>query len=134
MKYIISLFFLLKEIISQEEQLYVSPCEKNTDPKQPEDCYGKSCEFIEETCCYLESIVKNETTFTNESKYECVDFAISDYDRPEQKELAIQQIKNGTYWITFNETYEEILVLKCNCNYSFPYMVFLILLFWGIIF
>ena len=93
----ILLFYLLKFIIA-EDDVYKSPCESVniTNKNNPSDCYGKSTEFIEETCCYLESMVKDKETNEIIKKYECVDFTKSDYDVPEQKQIAIEQIKNGT--------------------------------------
>ena len=65
----------------------------------------------------------------NQTNYECVDFAKSDYERKEQYELSIQQIKNGTYWLVYNKTYAEIISLKCNCNYLSTYELLLFLFF-----
>ena len=117
------LFFCLFNILlsQNENEIYQSPCESVnvTMSKKPNDCYGKSTEFIEEICCYLESIVKDKETNELKRKYECIDFAKSDYDRPEQKQIAIQQIKNGTYWKNFNDTYENIILLKCESNFIY---------------
>ena len=125
-------FFLLNIIISQEEnEINRSPCESVnvTESKNPNDCYGKSTEFIEEICCYLESNVKDKETNELKRKYECIDFAKSDYDRPEQKQIAIEQIKNGTYWETYNDTYEDIILLKCEGNFIFLKVLSFLLLF-----
>ena len=124
-------FCLLNIFISQnEDEIYKSPCDlvNITNSKNPKDCYGRSTEFIEEICCYLESIVKDKETNELKRKYECIDFAKSDYDRPEQKNIAIEQIKNGTYWTTYNDIYEDIISLKCesNCIYIkvFSFLIF----------
>ena len=121
------LFIFISKILTEEE-IYESPCEAKHNPEKPNVCYGRSCEFIEETCCFLESISYNETTDSNETTYECIDFAISDYDRPAQKEIAIEQIKNGTYWLTCDDTYDEIIKLECNSWFVFPYSLLLIFL------
>ena len=68
----------------------------------------RSCEYIEEICCYLESKTNN----TN--RKECVDFNFYDYMRDDLKNNAINKIKNGVYWETYNLTYDEIISLKCN--------------------
>ena len=125
----ICLFLLVKKIILQEI-IYQSSCEKVNNPTKPEDCYGKSCEFIEEICCFLESINTNSdlNNSFNQTKYECVDFAKSDYDREKQYKIAIEQIKNGTYWPEYNKTYVDIISLKCKCNYICPFAILLFLL------
>ena len=132
---LICFYYLLQQIKLQKNkgQVYESPCERIKNPTKPEECYGKSCEFIEETCCYLESIVTNNSDLNNifnETWYECVDFAISDYERENQKQIAIEQIKNGTYWAVYTDTYADIILLKCKCNYLFSYGMLLLLLFW----
>ena len=128
-------FYLLLQQIKLKKKtgkVYESPCERIHDPTKPEDCYGKSCEFIEETCCYMESIVSNNSDLNNifnETWYECVDFAISDYEGENQKQIAIEQIKNGTYWEVYNDTYLDIILLKCKCNFLFSYGILLLFLF-----
>ena len=90
---------------------YSSPCE-NARPKTFEDCLGLSCEFIEEKCCYLEAV--NSTNSTNK---ECIDFYVYDYMREDLKQKAIQKIINGTYWESYNDTYQKIIELKCKDEY-----------------
>ena len=120
------LLFLLNIIISEE--VYESPCENFHDPKKPEDCYGRSCEFIEEVCCYLESKINDTETNELINQYECVDFVKSDYDRPEQRQIAIEQIKNGTYWLpVYNDTYDQIISIKCESNFIFSKIFFFLL-------
>ena len=115
------LFFYLLKFIIAEDDVYKSPCESVniTNKNNPSDCYGKSTEYIEETCCYLESMVKDKETNEIIKKYEYVDFTKSDYDVPEQKQIAIEQIKNGTYWDAWNDTYEQIISLQCESNFIF---------------
>ena len=130
----IFLFLFLRTILSEEEeeQLYESPCERKYDPIKPQDCFGRSTEFIEETCCFLESIELNdidENNIFNQTVYECVDFAISDYERTEQKEIAIQKIKNGTYWVNFNEPYYDIITINCKSYFLIYKINFVLLLF-----
>ena len=120
---LVLLFCVLNILISQDksDEILKSPCKSAnvSNSKNPNDCYGRSTEFIEEICCYLESIVKEKETNELKRKYECIDFAKFDYDRPEQKQIAIGQIKNGTYWKTFNDTYEDIILLKCESNFIY---------------
>ena len=131
----IFLFILLRTILSEEEEeekLYESPCERKYDPIKPQDCFGRSTEFIEETCCFLESIELDDTdenNIFNQTVYECVDFAISDYERPEQKEISIQKIKNGTYWVNFNEPYYDIIAINCKYNFLIYKINFVLFLF-----
>ena len=121
MKIILFLFFsFFIQILSDDEgestdyyTNYKSPCEKIENPNSFEDCIGKSCEYIEEKCCYLES--KNHTT--NENKKECIDFYFYDYMRDDLKHDAIEAIKNGSYWDVFNETYDEIISLRCESEF-----------------
>ena len=124
------LLFLLYIIISEE--VYESPCERFHNPTKAEDCYGRSCEFIEEVCCYLESKVNDTEANELITKYECVDFIQSDYDVPDQKQIAIERIKNGTYWFPiYNNTYDQIISLKCESSFIFSkifsFLLFLIL-------
>ena len=127
MKFILFLFptFFI-QILSDEEEdpynYYISPCENSGIPKRFEDCLGKSCEYIEEKCCYLET--KNRTT--NEIEKECNDFYFYDYMRDDLKQNAIDAIKNGEYWEEYNETYDEIISLRCACQFLF-YQIFLYL-------
>ena len=131
MKYFLFLFLFLNfiiQILSDEEEedpynYYTSPCENSGIPKRFEDCLGKSCEFIEEKCCYLES--KNTTT--NEIRKECVDLNFYDYMKDDLKQNAINAIKNGEYWEDFNETYDEIISLRCASQILF-HQIFLYLL------
>ncbi len=122
------LFFCLFNILlsQNENEIYQSPCESVnvTMSKKPNDCYGKSTEFIEEICCYLESI-----NATGGKGKECIDFQFYDYSREDLKKTAIEKIKNGTYWDVYNETYDEIVSLKCNKDYLIP-PIFLLLFFY----
>ena len=103
------IFVLFNQILSQGNiDGYTSPCESTTNVEKFEDCIYKSCEFIEEICCYLES------TTNNTNRKECVDFNFYDYMRDDLKNDAINKIKNGVYWETYNYTYDEIISLKCN--------------------
>ena len=80
----------------------------------------------------MESIVSNNSDLNNifnETWYECVDFAISDYEGENQKQIAIEQIKNGTYWEVYKDTYLDIILLKCKCNFLFSYGILLLFLF-----
>ena len=120
-------FILLINIIQIFTHEYPSPCEATTDsnPSKYEDCKGKSCEFIEEICCYMEAI--NETD--NETVKECVDFQFYDYSRPELKKIAFEKIKNGTYWSDYDLGYSEIISMYCNNYYIFPNYFILLLLY-----
>ena len=97
---------------SYDDSIYKSPCEKVDEPNTFEDCLGLSCEFIEEKCCYLYSV--NSTNLTSK---ECIDFYVYDYMREDLKQKAIQKIKNGTYWESYNDTYQKIIELKCKDEY-----------------
>ena len=110
MKYFAFLIFVLFNQILLQENIdgYESPCESIETVEKFEDCLDRSCEYIEEICCYLESKTNN----TN--RKECVDFNFYDYMRDDLKNNAINKIKNGVYWETYNLTYDEIISLKCN--------------------
>ena len=95
-----------------DDSNYSSPCELEPNPKTFEDCLGLSCEFIEEKCCYLEAV--NSKNLTNK---ECIDFYVYDYMREDLKQKAIQKIINGTYWESYNYTYQKIIELKCKDEY-----------------
>ena len=96
---------------SYDDSIYKSPCELE-EPETFEECLGLSCEFIEEKCCYLYSV--NSTNLTSK---ECIDFYVYDYMREDLKQKAIQKIKNGTYWESYNDTYKEIFELRCKDEY-----------------
>ena len=110
MKYFVFLIFVLFNQILLQENIdgYESPCESIETVEKFEDCLDRSCEYIEEICCYLESKTNN----TN--RKECVDFNFYDYMRDDLKNNAINKIKNGVYWETYNLKYDEIISLKCN--------------------
>ena len=97
---------------SYDDSIYKSPCEKVDGPNTFEDCLGLSCEFIEEKCCYLYAVNSNDS----KSK-ECIDFYVYDYMREDLKQKAIQKIMNGTYWESYNYTYQKIIELKCKDEY-----------------
>ena len=88
------------------------------------DCLGRSCEFIEEKCCFLESI--NSTT--GKVDKECVDICFYDYMREDRKQKMINDIKNGTYWESFSGKYQEILTLNCKHEFLYPYILFIIII------
>ena len=120
------IFIIINQILSQWDN-EATPCERNNinnPPEKFEDCLGKSCEFIEEICCYLESI-----NATGGKVKECIDFQFYDYSREDLKKTAIEKIKNGTYWDFYKETYDEIVSLKCNKDYLIP-PIFLLLFFY----
>ena len=126
MKFFIFLIFFI-QILSDEDDYYsnyTSPCEKIGNPSNFKDCIGKACEFIEEKCCYLES--KNTTTGI--TLKECIDFYFYDYMRDDLKEKAIEAIKNGTYWEGYNETYDEIISLKCASEFLFQQIILYLLI------
>ena len=131
MKYILFLLqIFFSQIISQEETddyyaNYISPCESvRRNISSYEDCLGRSCEFIEEKCCYLESI-----NGTGQHQKECVDICFYDYMREDRKQQMINDIKNGTYWDSFNGTYAEIITLNCYNEFLYPDILFILLMF-----
>ena len=111
----------------------VSPCESaGLNVTSYSDCVGKSCEFIEEKCCFLESI-----NITNgKVDKECVDICFYDYIIENRKQQMIKDIKNGTYWDSYDGKYQEILQLNCHQVFIYPYVLFIIILFfmWYLIF
>ena len=116
MKFFLCLLLInICNILSEEEEEDISsPCESVNKTDKPEDCIGKSCEFIEEICCYIEFREINST----EIKKECIDFEYYHYLREDLKKEAIERIKNKTYWDEEDKNnYSEILTLKCNNNY-----------------
>ena len=117
----ILIFIIINRSLSDEYENYQSPCESMKNTSKFEDCLGKSCEFVEEKCCYIE--YRNET---NEVKRECIDFYFYDYMRDDLKEKAINKIKKGEYWDNYTGTYDEIISLKCNCENLFPNILLLL--------
>ena len=115
------IFIIINRILSEDAEVYQSPCEESDSPSKFEDCLGKSCEFVEEKCCYLEYL--NETS---EVKRECIDFYFYDYMRDDLKQQAINKIKKGEYWDNYNDTYDEIISLRCNCENLFPNILLLL--------
>ena len=146
MKYILFLIYIFSFLILSQEQEdtlepitekqdetdepenyddLVSPCESaGTNVNSYSDCVGKSCEFIEEKCCFLESV--NITNGLVEK--ECVDICFYDYMREDRKQQMIKDIKNGTYWESFTGKYQEILELNCHQNFLCPYILFIMIL------
>ena len=141
MKYILFLIYIFPFLILSQEQEgtgkatteepedndnnLVSPCERaGTNVTSYFDCVGKSCEFIEEKCCFLEYV--NITNGLTEK--ECVDICFYDYMREERKQQMLKDIINGTYWESFKGKYQEILELNCYQEYLYPYMLFIMIL------
>ena len=124
MKYFAFLIFVLFNQILLQENIdgYESPCESIETVEKFEDCLDRSCEYIEEICCYLESKTNN----TN--RKECVDFNFYDYMRDDLKNNAINKIKNGVYWETYNYTYDEIISLRCNSKNLCPHIFLLFMI------
>ena len=117
-------FLFIKLIYSEEGEEILSACENQTSPNNAEDCLQKSCEFIEEKCCYLET--RNFTT--NSIEKECIDFNVYDYMRKDLKNEAINKIKNGQYWEDYDLPYDEIITLKCQNEYIYPMILLPIIL------
>ena len=122
---IIAIFLLiLKHTFCDEddEEEWASPCESIKNPKSYEDCRGKSTEFVYEACCFLKG-VDNE----NVEEAECVDIERDHirYDKNlnETKRLII----NGTYWESYNLSYNSIEILRCD-NYNISPSIIIILL------
>ena len=110
------------DINEEKEEEYTSPCEDTDNPSSYNDCKQKSTEFIFEVCCFL-----NGTQF-GKPKRECVDVTKDDIRNEKELNNTRDRIKNGTYWDTYNETYNEINVLNCFSNYIFPKIYFLIII------
>ena len=130
-KFLIIIFF--KSIIPNEldegDELfdYASPCEQQTKEnkvKDFNDCIGKTCEYIEEICCYLES--KNYTD--GSILKECIDFNFYDYMREDLINQAKQKLLKGEYWESYNQTYDEIINLRCENSYMGSYFLLYIVL------
>ena len=117
---------IIDETIETVDDDLVSPCESaGLNVNSYSDCVGKSCEFIEEKCCFLESI-----NITNgKVDKECVDICFYDYIIENRKQQMIKDIKNGTYWDSYDGKYQEILQLNCHQEFIYPYVLFIIILF-----
>ena len=130
MKFFLFLIYIFfSQIESQNEtddydDDFISACESvQRNITSYADCLGRSCEFIEEKCCFLESI--NSTN--GQVDKECVDICFYDYMREDRKKQMINSIKNGTYWESFSGKYQEILTLNCNNEFLYPYILFIII-------
>ena len=122
MKYIIYKIIIIFLYLVSIFHCWESPCETMKNPNSTYDCVGKSTEYIEEVCCYLEGVQDNETII------ECVDVdrddVRSELDRNKTKKLII----NGTYWENYDLTYNSIEILRCYYNYIFPNILILLFL------
>ena len=122
MKYIIYKIIIIFLYLVSIFHCWESPCETMKNPNSTYDCVGKSTEYIEEVCCYLEGVQDNETII------ECVDVdrddVRSELDRNKTKKLII----NGTYWENYDLTYNSIEILRCYYNYIFPKILLLLFL------
>ena len=122
MKYIIYKIIIIFLYLVSIFHCWESPCETMKNPNSTYDCIGKSTEYIEEVCCYLEGVQDNEPII------ECVDVdrddVRSELDRNKTKKLII----NGTYWENYDLTYNSIEILRCYYNYIFPKILLLLFL------
>ena len=119
---IISLIVI--EISQGEEEVtdhWYSPCENTTGPSSIEDCTGKSTEFVDETCCFMEA------TQDGIQDKECVEVTRDDIRTKELIDKTVEMIKNGEYWDYYNETYESVISFRCSSNYILP-KIFLVIL------
>ena len=119
----IILFFLI--IICDEIKTWHSPCELTENPESYEDCTKKSTEYIDEICCYL----KASSNKSDEMTGECIDIARDDARNKDTIKMTKERIKNGTYWPNYNNTYDEIEILRCYSKNIFPNIIFMIILF-----
>ena len=124
MQILIVLIFFKLIYSEEEEEEIISACERQPSPNISEQCLKKSCEFIEEKCCYLET----RNISTNTIKKECIDFNFYDYMREDLKMEALNKIKNGSYWEDYDLPYDEIISLNCQNEYIYPMIVSLIIL------
>ena len=112
---------------------YQSPCEyinedENTTIKSYDDCKDRSSEFIYEICCFLRGRESGE----NETKNECVDINRDDKIKDKNFNITKKKIMNGTYWKSWNGTYD--LIETINCHLAFIYMKKAFILFWIFLF
>ena len=49
--------------------------------------------------------------------------------REDRKRQMIYEIKNGTYWDSFNGTYIEIITLNCKNEFLYPGILFILFIF-----
>ena len=108
------LVFLYLFILNISPSFAVSDCEKTKNPKIDTDCKGKKAEFKTETCCYAKG-TQNGTTET-----ECLDINKRDIDTEAKLNETIKKIKEGKYWETYQDPYEE-MILDCDPNSSAKY-------------
>ena len=101
-----------------------SACELTENVESFEDCKQRSTEFVYEVCCFLEG------TLHGEEEKECVDIIRDDVRNKVDLNITREKIKNGTYWSTYNETYDSIKDFRCFSNYFFSkiYLFYFILI------
>ena len=67
-----------------------------------DNCKQRSSEYIYEVCCFLEGNLHG-----HEQK-ECVDVIRDDVRKEADLNITRDKIKNGTYWNTYNNSYDYI--------------------------
>ena len=112
------------ETNSEEEEDYASPCEETQEASSYDDCKQKSTEFIYEVCCFLKGQQHGNP------KLECIDVTRDDIRKEKDLNLTRDKIKNGTYWSSYNDTYDSIESIICFSNYYFLkiYLFFIFLI------
>ena len=112
----IFLFLLLLSELYYIRNDWSSPCERMKNPSAVEDCTGKSTEFIDEICCYLEGKEYGEDS----PKTECVDIIIDDTVNEHRLNETKKKIINGAYWEVYKNPYDYINTLRCYSTYLVP--------------
>ena len=99
MKYIIYKIIIIFLYLVSIFHCWESPCETMKNPNSTYDCIGKSTEYIEEVCCYLEGVQDNAPII------ECVDVDRDDVRSELERNNTKKLIINGTYWENYDLTY-----------------------------
>ena len=114
---------------TEENEEYRSPCEYINDNKSLitsyEDCKNRSSEYIYEICCFLRARKWNESVIENE----CVDINRDDKILDKSLNATKTKIMNGTYWDSWNGSYDYIEILDCHIDFIFMKRISILLLF-----
>ena len=101
-----------------------SACEKTENVESYDDCKQRGTEYVYEVCCFLEGALHGE------EEKECVDIIRDDVRNKVDLNITRDKIKNGTYWSTYNESYDYIKDFRCFSNYIFSnnFLIFFVLI------
>ena len=113
-----------------EDDEFESPCEyinenENFTIKSYEDCKDRSSEYIYEICCFL----RGKESKNNDTRNECVDINRDDKILDKGLNATKKKIMDGTYWNSWNGTYDSIEILDCHLGFIFMKKISILLLF-----